>query len=114
MFTGAATDDVYLWTSLVKQYFVFMCGNAHQEVAFAATLLRGAAHEWYLGYEKRNGNRPPQDWPTLMQAILERFGSNIRAPRGSCKALDGVSGQTFCPRLHLRIRDFAWKIVHTR
>ena len=59
MFTGAATDDVYLWTSLVKQYFVFMCGNAHQEVAFAAPLLRGAAHEWYLGYEKRNGNRPP-------------------------------------------------------
>ena len=77
MFTGAATDDVYLWTSLVKQYFVFMCRNAHQEVAFAATLLRGAAHEWYLGYEKRNGSRPPQDWPTLMQAILERFGSNI-------------------------------------
>ena len=79
MFTGAATDDVYLWTSLVKQYFVFMCGNAHQEVAFAATLLRGAAHEWHMGYEKRNGNRPPQDWPTMMQAILERFGSNIRA-----------------------------------
>ena len=45
MFTGAATDDVYLWTSLVKQYFVFMKGDAQQEVAFAATLLRGAAHE---------------------------------------------------------------------
>ena len=61
MSTGAATDDVYLWTSLVKQYFVFMCGNAHQEVAFAATLLCGAAHEWYMGYEKCNENRPPQD-----------------------------------------------------
>ena len=59
MFTGAATDDVYLWTSLVKQYFVFMCGNAHQEVAFAATLLRGAAHEWYMGYERRNGTDRP-------------------------------------------------------
>ena len=42
MFTGAATDDVYLWTSLIKQYFVFMRGDMQQEVAFAATLLRGA------------------------------------------------------------------------
>ena len=87
MFTGAATDDVYLWTSLVKQYFVFMCRNAHQEVAFAATLIRGAAHEWYLGYERRNGNKPPQDWPTMMQAILERFGSTIRAQEAHAKLL---------------------------
>ena len=93
MFTGAATDDVYLWTSLVQQYFVFMCGNAHQEVAFAATLLRGAAHEWYMSYEKRNGNRPPQDRPTLMQAILERFGSNIRAQEAHAKLLTVSQGK---------------------
>ena len=78
-FSGAAHDDVYVWTSLMKQYFVFMNGSVRQEVAFAATLLRGVAHEWYTGYERRNGNQLPRDWPTLMQAILERFGSNIRA-----------------------------------
>ena len=60
-YTGAASDDVYLWTSLVRQYFVFMRGSPQQEVAFAATLLRGTAHEWYLGYEKRIGNQPPRD-----------------------------------------------------
>ena len=38
-YTGAATDDVYLWTSLVRQYFVFLRGSPQQEVAFAATLL---------------------------------------------------------------------------
>ena len=103
MFTGAATDDVYLWTSLVKQYFVFMCGNAHQEVAFAATLLRGAAHEWYLGYEKRNGNRPPQDWPTLDASHPGTVWFQYPSTRGSRKALDGISGQTFCPRLYLRV-----------
>ena len=27
IYTGAATDDVYLWTSLVRQYFVFMHGT---------------------------------------------------------------------------------------
>ena len=61
VFTGNTSDDVYLWTSLVRQYLVFMDGTARQEVAFAATLLRGAAHERYRGYEQRNSNKPPQD-----------------------------------------------------
>ena len=93
MFTGNASDDVYLWTSLVQQYLVFMEGTARQEVAFAATLLRGAAHEWYRGYEKRNGNQPPQDWPTMQQAILERFGSNIRAQEAHAKLLTISQGK---------------------
>ena len=92
-FTGNANDDVYLWTSLVRQYFVFMNGTARQEVAFAATLLRGAAHEWYMGYEQRNGNQPPRDWPTMMQAILERFGSNIRAQEAQAKLLTISQGK---------------------
>ena len=122
MFTGAATDDVYLWTSLVKQYFVFMCGNAQQEVAFAATLLRGAAHEWYMGYERRNGNRPPRDWPTMMQAILERFGSNIRAQEAHAKLLTVSQGkrsvrdytsefETLLGRLSTRDED-TWKRMY--
>ena len=92
-YTGNASDDVYLWTSLVRQYFVFMCRTARQEVAFAATLLRGAAHEWYLGYERRNGGRPPQDWPTMRQAILDRFGSNIRAQEAHAKLLTLSQGK---------------------
>ena len=122
MFTGAVTDDVYLWTSLVKQYFVFMNGNAHQEVAFAATLLRGAAHEWYMGYERRNGNRPPQDWPTLKQAILERFGSNIREQEAHAKLLTVSQGkrsvrdytaefETLLGRLSTRDED-TWKRMY--
>ena len=92
-FTGNASDDVYLWTSLVRQYFVFMSGTARQEVAFAATLLRGAAHEWYMGYERRNSNQPPQDWPTMQQAILDRFGSNIRAQEAHAKLLTISQGK---------------------
>ena len=56
-----------------------MQGIALREVAFAANLLYGTSHEWYWGYEKRNGNRAPRDWSTPMHSILERFGSNIRA-----------------------------------
>ena len=70
-----------------------MNGTARQEVAFAATLLRGAAHEWYMGYEQRNGNQPPRDWPTMMQAILERFGSNIRAQEAQAKLLTISQGK---------------------
>ena len=92
-FTGNANDDVYLWTSLLRQYFVFMNGTARQEVAFAATLLRGAAHEWYMGYERRNGNQPPRDWPTMMQAILDRFGSNIRSQEAQARLLTISQGK---------------------
>ena len=70
-----------------------MSGTARQEVAFAATLLRGAAHEWYMGYERRNGNQPPQDWPTMQQAILDRFGSNIRAQEAHAKLLTISQGK---------------------
>ena len=99
-----------------------MGGNAHQEVAFAATLLRGAAHEWYMGYKRRNGNRPPQDWPTMMQAILERFGSNIRAQEAHAKLLTMSQGkrsvrdytsefETLLGRLSTRDED-TWKRMY--
>ena len=60
-YTGAASNDIYLWTSLVRQYFVFTRCSSQQEIAFEATLLRGTAHQWYFGYEKRNGYQPPRD-----------------------------------------------------
>ena len=101
---------------------MFMSGNAHQEFAFAATLLRGAAHEWYMGYERRNGNRPPRDWPTMMQAILERFGSNIRAQEAHAKLLTVSQGkrsvrdytsefETLLGRLSIRDED-TWKRMY--
>ena len=93
VFTGNTCDDVYLWTSLVRQYLVFMDGTARQEVAFAATLVRRAAHEWYRGYEQRNGNKPPQDWSTMQQAILDHFGSNIRAQEAHAKLLTISQGK---------------------
>ena len=38
VFTGNTSDDVYLWTSLVRQYLVFMDGTARQEVSFVASM----------------------------------------------------------------------------
>ena len=80
-----------------------MNGTARQEVAFAATLLRGAAHEWYMGYEQRNGNQPPRDWPTMMQAILERFWLKHKSSRGAGETSDNFARKKICPRIYVRI-----------
>ena len=42
---GRSTEDVHMWTSLVRHYLTFMGGNDAQQVAYAVTLLRDAAHE---------------------------------------------------------------------
>ena len=63
----------------MRNYFIFMAGTTQQEVAYAATLLRDVAQEWWVGYLRRNHGKYPHDWDTMAQAILERFGSNLRA-----------------------------------
>ena len=64
---------------MVPNYFVFIAGTAQQEVAYAATLLHDVAQEWWVGYLRRNYGKYPRDWDAMAQAILERFGSNLRA-----------------------------------
>ena len=75
---GRSTEDVHTWTSLVRHYLTFMGGSDAQQVAYSITLLRDSAHEWYIGYERRN-RHPPRDWAQLCDLLLERFGSNIRS-----------------------------------
>ena len=75
-FYGRSSEYVHTWTSLVRHYLTFMGGSDAQQVAYAVTLLREHAHEWFMGYEKRHRNLP-RDWSQLASALLERFGSNI-------------------------------------
>ena len=76
-FYGRGTEDVHTWTSLVHHYLTFMGGSDAQQVAYSVTLLHDAAHEWYMGYERRH-RQPPRDWAQLASLMLEQFGSNIR------------------------------------
>ena len=48
-------------------------------MTYIVSLLRGAAYEWYQHYETRTGC--PGDWTTLRRAMLERFGTSIRAEK---------------------------------
>ena len=75
-----------------------------------------------MDYEKRNGNRPPQDWPTIMLAIVEWFGSNIRESEAHAKLLTVSQGkrtvrdytsefETLLGRLSTRDED-TWKRMY--
>ena len=91
-FYGRSSEDVHTWTSLVRHYLTFMGGSDAQQVAYSVTLLREHAHEWYMGYERRN-RHPPRDWASLAHALLERFGSNIRAQEAQSQLMTISQGQ---------------------
>ena len=77
LFYGRSTEDVHRWVSIMRNYLTFLECSEKQKVAFISTFLREAAHEWLLLHEKENGT--PKSWKNLTQALIKRFGSNIRA-----------------------------------
>ena len=98
-FFGRSTEDVHTWTSLVRHYLSFMGGSDVQQVAYAVTLLRESAHEWYIGYERRHRNSP-RDWAQLCDLLLECFGSNIHSQEAQSTLMSISQGQRL-------VRDYA-------
>ena len=88
---GRTSEDVHMWTSLVRHYLTFMGGSAAQQVAYAVTLLRDSAHEWFIAYERKNRGMP-RDWAQLSTALLERFGSNIRSQEAQSQLMSISQG----------------------
>ena len=78
VFQGKSIEDVHSWTEVVSHYFMFMQGTPQQEVAYAVSLLRGNAHDWFMAYLRQNQGRYPCDWATLSTALIARFGSRLR------------------------------------
>ena len=78
-FCGGIDDDVHVWTAIVNRWLSAIQGEPSVQLTYIASLLRGAAYEWYLHYETRTGC--PGDWTTLRHAMLERFGTSIRAEK---------------------------------
>ena len=70
VFCGKSTEDAHTWVSVVSNYFVFMNGTPHQEVAYAITLLREAAHDWWQSYLSRRRNVLPPDWADIVRSTL--------------------------------------------
>ena len=78
-FCGGLDDDVHVWTAIVHRWLSAIQREPSGQLTFIVSLLRGAAYEWYLHYETRTGC--PGDWTTLPHAMLERFGTSIRAKK---------------------------------
>ena len=76
---GGLDEDVHVWTSIVDRWLNASLGEPSQQLTFVVSLLRGAAYDWYRHYETRTGC--PGDWTTLRRALLERFGTTIRAEK---------------------------------
>ena len=90
-YCGGIDDDVYVWTSIVDRWLSAIQGEPSGQLTFIVSLLRGAAYEWYLHYETRTGC--PGDWTTLRHAMLERFGSSIRAGKARAALLQMTQGK---------------------
>ena len=88
---GRSNEDVHMWASLMRHYLTFMGGNDSQQVAYAVTLLRDFAHEWFTAYERKNCQLP-RDWAQLSAALLERFGSNIRSQEAQSQLMNISQG----------------------
>ena len=69
-----------------------MNGTPRQEVAYAVNLLRDTALEWWLSYLRRNGGKYPADWSAMANAILERFGSNLRTQTAQAQLMNIKQG----------------------
>ena len=78
-FHGGLDEDVHTWTSIVTRWLDAIQGEPIAQLTFIVSLLRGAAYDWYHHYETRTGC--PGDWTTLRRALLQRFGTSIRAEK---------------------------------
>ena len=78
-FYGGQDEDVHVWTSIVTRWSETVKGEPSRQLTYVVSLLRGAAYEWYSHMETHTGC--PGNWTTLRIAMLERFGSSIRAEK---------------------------------
>ena len=90
-FNGKYKEDDYRWIGYMKNILTFMQGTPEQEVKYAATYLRGAAHEWWEIFIKQEVY--PTNWTQLFQALLKTFGSPIRAKKAQMQLMSIKQGK---------------------
>ena len=90
-FCGGLDDDVHVWTSIVSRWLEAVRGEPSTQLTYVVSLLRGAAFEWYSSMETCTGC--PGDWTTLRHAMLERFGSSVRAGKARAALLQMTQGK---------------------
>ena len=90
-FNGKVKEDVYRWIGYIRNILTFMQGTPEQEIKYASTCLRGAAHEWWEVFIKQEGY--PSNWTQLSQALLKGLGSPIRAKNAQVQLMSIKQGK---------------------
>ena len=90
-FSGRNDKDVHFWTSIVERSLRTVQGEPSTQLTYVVLSLRGVAFEWYSQYETCTGC--PGNWTTLRQAMLEHFGSSVRAEKARAALLQMTQGK---------------------
>ena len=61
-------------------------------MAYAATLLWDATHDWWTAYLRRRGEKRLLDWESFQIALQDRFGSKLRAKQALANIVDLTQG----------------------
>ena len=64
-FSGRTQDDVEMWVGQVSNFFRLVGGPPQKQVAYASTLLQGAAHTWWQ--RKVTAREDPKDWESFAE-----------------------------------------------
>lgn len=70
-FSGRTNEDPEIWIGAVSNFFRLVGGSAAKQVAYASTLLHGAAQTWWQ--RKLRAEEEPWDWPAFADQLLKRF-----------------------------------------
>ena len=66
-----------MWVGQVSNFFRLVGGPPQKQVAFASTLLQGAAQTWWQ--RKMTAREDPKDWVAFADQLIRRFKNTNRA-----------------------------------
>ena len=76
-FSGRTNDDPEVWVGQVSNFFRLVGGPPWKQVAYASTLLQGAAQTWWQRMVRKWED--PKDWQTFAEQLIGRFKNTNKA-----------------------------------
>ena len=107
VFHGWANEDVSMWVAKVSDFFYLPKATPRQQVAYAATLLKDAAADWWVALLQEHYGLRPEDFQEFAVLLEKRFGSSTRVDRARAALRDIRQGQAETMRAYsTRLRAF--------
>ena len=102
MFSGRTSDDPELWVGQVSNFFRLVGGPSRKQVAYASTLLQGAAQTWWQ--RKVRAGEEPQNWQSFADQLIRHFQNTCKSDSAMAALMNIPSEKRrIDPRFHLSI-----------